>query len=109
MNVRHNGDVPENHPWWLRHPTLAYSAARLILFLVPFLLLLLVLDPLPALVIAFVASALASIFVLSRMRDAMSVSLSTRAERANQKMAERAASEDAWDEAQRTSEDTSDS
>lgn len=88
--------------WWMRHPTLSYSVARLILFLVPFLILLLFLDPLLALVIAFIVSAVASIFVLSRMRDAMSVSLTTRSERARQKMAERAASEDAWDEANRS-------
>lgn len=88
--------------WWMRHPTLTYSVARVVLFLLPFLILLPFLDPLLALVIAFLLSAIASIFVLSRLRDAMSISLTTRSERARQRMAERAASEDAWDEAKRT-------
>lgn len=96
-------NVPrDDQVWWMRHPTLSYSMARLALFLVPFLILVTFLDPMLALVVAFVLSAIASIFVLSRMRDAMSVSITTRAERAQQKMAERAASEDAWDEARRT-------
>lgn len=95
-------DLPHgDQAWWMRHPTLSYSIARLTLFLVPFVILLLFVDPLLALVIAFVLSAVASIFVLSRLRDAMSISLTTRSERARQKMAERAASEDAWDEANR--------
>ncbi len=98
--------LPDDSPWWLRHPTLTYSVARLLLFLVPFLLLLLVVDVLWALVVAFLVSAVASIFVLSRLRDAMSVSITTRADRAQQKMAERAASEDAWDDAQRNDPET---
>jgi hypothetical protein len=111
MTLKDNDEVSDNLPpnlrqddqaWWMRHPTLAYSIARLALFLLPFLILVIFLDPMLALVIAFVVSAVASIFVLSRMRDAMSVSITTRAERAQQKMAERAASEDAWDEARRT-------
>lgn len=117
MTLKDNDGVPDNpppvptvagQPWWMRHPTLSYSIARLGLFLAPFLILVIFLDPMLALVIAFVLSAVASIFVLSRMRDAMSVSIASRAERAQQKMAERAASEDAWDDARRRDEDASD-
>jgi hypothetical protein len=117
MTLKDNDRVSDNPPpvssgsgqsWWMRHPTLSYSIARLALFLVPFLILVTFLDPMLALVIAFVLSAVASIFVLSRMRDAMSVSITSRAERAQQKMAERAASEDAWDDARRGDEDASD-
>ena len=100
------GRTPDD-AWWRRHPSVTYTGARLLLFLIPFVLLLPFLEPLVALVVAFVVSALVSIFVLSGLRDAMSVNLTTRADRANQKMAERAASEDAWDEAQRSGPDAS--
>lgn len=93
--------------WWRRHPSLTYTGARLLLFLIPFLLLVTFLDPLVALVVAFVVSALVSIFALSGLRDAMSVNITNRADRANEKMAERAASEDAWDEMQRAEPDAS--
>jgi mannitol-specific phosphotransferase system IIBC component len=54
-----------------------------------------------ALLIAFLVSAVASILLLRKQREAMSASLATRAARANEKMAERSAVEDSWDEAKR--------
>jgi uncharacterized membrane protein len=94
--------------WWNRHPAIAYTAARLLLFAVPFGLLLLFVPVVWAVLIAFVFSAIVSVFVLSRMRDAWSASLAGRADRTRARMAERAAAEDAWDEEQRTHEPGSD-
>jgi membrane protein implicated in regulation of membrane protease activity len=78
-----------------------YSLARLVLFIVPFALLYFVADFLTAVLVAFLISAIASIFLLRKQREALSGSIATRADRANQKMAERAAAEDDWDDAQR--------
>jgi membrane protein implicated in regulation of membrane protease activity len=79
-----------------------YSLARLVLFIVPFALLYpFFADFLTAVLIAFLISAIASIFLLRKQREALSGSIATRADRANQKMAERAAAEDDWDDAQR--------
>lgn len=83
-------------------PVVAYTVLRIALFAVPFGVLLLLRVPAAmALLIAFVLSAALSIFVLSRLRDAMSASLVERRDRAREAKAKRAAAEDAWDEAQR--------
>ncbi|MCZ3385700.1 MAG: DUF4229 domain-containing protein [Actinomycetia bacterium] len=87
--------------WMSRHPAAIYSLARVVLFVVPFAGLYFVADFFTALLIAFLFSAIASIFLLRRQREALSVSIATRAERATQKMADRAAVEDEWDDAQR--------
>lgn len=87
--------------WTSRHPMATYSLARVVLFIVPFVALYFVADLLTATLVAFVVSAIASIFLLRKQREALSASIATRADRANQKMAERAAAEDNWDEAQR--------
>ena len=66
-------------------------------------------DFLTAVLVAFLISAIASIFLLRNQRAALSTSIATRAERANQKMAERAAVEDDWDDVQRGDAEGSDS
>ena len=95
--------------WASRHPVAAYTTARLLLFVVPFGLLLFVADFFTALLIASLFSAIVSIFALRKQREAMSASIATRAERANQKMAERSAVEDEWDDQRRDPADGSDS
>ena len=92
---------PADDSWMSRHPMAAYSLGRFVLFAVPFALLYFVADFFTALLIAFLVSAVASIFLLRKQREAMSVSIATRAARANEKMAERSAVEDAWDDAER--------
>jgi membrane protein implicated in regulation of membrane protease activity len=87
--------------WASRHPVAAYSLGRLVLFVVPFAILYFVADFFTALLIAFLISAIASIFLLRKQREALSTSIATRADRANQKMADRTAVEDQWDDAQR--------
>lgn len=87
--------------WASRHPMAAYSLGRLFLFAVPFAILYVFADFFTALLIAFLVSAVASIFLLRKQREAMSASIATRAARANEKMAERSAVEDSWDEAER--------
>jgi hypothetical protein len=83
-------------------PVVTYSLARLGLFLVPFLVLLVLHVALMwAVLIAFVLSSLVSIFVLSRQRDRVSTSIVERRDRIQQTMADRTAAEDSWDEAQR--------
>ncbi len=94
--------------WASRHPVATYTTARLLLFVVPFGLLLFVADFFTALLIAFLFSAIVSIFALRKQREAMSASIASRAERANQKMAERSAVEDEWDDARRDPTDASD-
>jgi uncharacterized membrane protein len=54
-----------------------------------------------AVMTAAIVSSIASIFVLRKQRDALSAAIASRAERANERMAERAASEDTWDDSQR--------
>jgi len=88
--------------WTSRHPVVTYSLGRLVLFIVPFAVLYFVADFLTAVLVAFLISAIASIFLLRKQREALSGSIATRADRANQKMAERAAAEDEWDDAQRS-------
>jgi uncharacterized membrane protein len=92
---------PIDDSWSSQHPMAAYSLGRLVLFAVPFAVLYFVADFFTALLIAFLVSAAASIFLLRKQREAMSVSIATRAARANEKMAERSAVEDALDDAER--------
>jgi len=81
---------------------LVYTALRLLLFAVPFLLLMAFgVELVWALLIAALASSFASIFVLGRFRDQLSVSLSERKERIQQRMVEREQAEDQWDDDQR--------
>ena len=88
------------------HPMLVYTTLRLLLFAVPFgLLLALGAELVWAILIAALASSIVSIFALSRYRDRLSVSLSERKERTRAKMAERERSEDAWDDEMRTQPD----
>lgn len=83
-------------------PVITYSLLRLLLFVVPFVVLLVAQVPVTwALLVAFLLSALVSLFALSGQRDAMSTSVARRSERAQAKMAERAAVEDAWDDEER--------
>ena len=80
----------------------AYTGLRLVLFLVPFGLLLLVgVDGIWALLVAFIFSSVVSVFALSRQRDQVSTSLVARRERMRESLSQRTADEDAWDEAQR--------
>lgn len=89
-----------------RHPVVAYTALRVLIFAVPFgLLLLFGVDLVWALLIVALLSSLASVFVLSRQRDQMSMALTGRSERIRQRMAEREASEDEWDDARRSAAD----
>jgi hypothetical protein len=93
--------------WTARHPALTYTLARFLLFAVLFVLLLVVTrNVFVALITSAIVSSLVSIFALRKQRDALSASIASRAERASQKMAERAASEDSWDEAQRGAADS---
>lgn len=96
-----SADISGGASWASRHPMAVYSAARLVLFAAPFALLSLFMEFLWALLIAFFFSAIASIFLLRKQRDAFGTSLATRADRANEKMAERSAAEDEWDDVQR--------
>jgi len=93
--------TPFEESWVSRHPMAAYSLGRLVLFAVPFAILYFFADFFTALLVAFLVSAVASIFLLRKQREAMSASIATRAARANAKMAERSAVEDSWDEAER--------
>ena len=87
-----------------RHPLLTYTALRVVLFAVPFAVLWAIgLDIVWALLIAAIGSSIASIFLLTNSRDALSASLATRADRAKARMEERTRSEDEWDDAQRES------
>jgi Protein of unknown function (DUF4229) len=92
-----------------RHPALVYTGLRLLIFVVPFVLLLAVQVPVVwALLISALLSSFASLFVLSKYRDRLSVSISQRRDRMNQRIAEREATEDAWDEGQRATTDEPD-
>ncbi len=96
--------LPASSAWASRHPVAAYSLGRLVLFAVPFAILYFFFDFFAALLVAFLLSAFASIFLLRSQREAMSGSIASRAERANAKMAERAAAEDSWDDSQRAAD-----
>ncbi|HVQ88072.1 MAG TPA: DUF4229 domain-containing protein [Actinomycetes bacterium] len=88
-----------------RHPLLVYTALRLVLFVVPFAVLMVFgLDLVWALLLAALGSSIASIFILSSYREALSDSISTRGERMRARAAERAQSEDEWDEANRAAQ-----
>lgn len=93
--------APVGDSWASRHPMAVYSLGRLVLFAVPFAILYFVADFFTALLVAFLVSAVASIFLLRNQREAMSASIATRAARANAKMAQRSAVEDSWDDAGR--------
>lgn len=87
------------------HPVAVYTALRAAIFVVPFVVLLVVgVQLVWALLIAALASSLASVFLLSKQRDQMSIALSGRSERMRQRMAEREAAEDEWDDARRASD-----
>ena len=97
--------MTEPTTWPARHPALTYTGARLAIFALIFVVLLFVFGNLfVALFSAAIASAIISVFALRKQREALSMSIATRAERANQRMAERAATEDAWDDSQRQTE-----
>jgi hypothetical protein len=90
--------------WTARHPALTYSLARLALFALLAVIVMVVTQNLfIALITAAILSSVISIFALRKQRDALSASIASRAQRASQKMAERSASEDSWDDAQRQS------
>jgi uncharacterized membrane protein YphA (DoxX/SURF4 family) len=90
---------------WRRSPVVSYSVARIALFLVVFgAAVLLGLATVWALVVGLIVSMVASFFLLSRQRDAISANVVARAERSRQRMAERTAAEDAWDEANRSAD-----
>jgi hypothetical protein len=83
---------------------LRYTVLRVLLFLAVAALLWIVgLRGLWLVMFAILISGMISIFALSRSRDAASVSLATRAGKIKQRLEERAAAEDAWDEQQRES------
>ena len=87
----------------LAFPLLRYTALRVALFAVPFGVLMAVgMDLVWALLVAALSSSIASIFVLQRTRDSVATALKDRNERAQQRMLQRAESEDAWDDARRT-------
>ncbi len=87
---------------------LVYTGFRLLLFGVPFAVLMAVgVDFVWSVLIAAIGSSIASIFMLTRYRDQLSESLSTRSERMRARSVEREQSEDAWDEARRAAEDQS--
>jgi hypothetical protein len=88
--------------WTARHPGATYTLARLAIFLVLLAVLaVLIRNAFVAVVTAAILSSIISLFALRRQRDALSASIASRAQRANDRMAERAASEDTWDNAQR--------
>ncbi len=95
-------DGSTDDSWTSRHPMATYTLGRLVLFAVPFAILYFLADFFTALLVAFLLSAVASIFLLRGQRGALSASIASRAERANAKMAERSAAEDAWDDEERS-------
>lgn len=88
---------------------LRYTALRVLVFLVVAALLWLVgLRGFWLLLVAVFASGVISLFVLRGSREAVSSSLDWRMSTIKQRMAERAAAEDAWDEARRQQEGSGD-
>ena len=84
--------MSESTSWIARHPAFTYTAARFAIFCALLVVLWLVFhDVLVALVSAAILSSIISVLALRKQRDALSVSIATRAERASQRMAERAA------------------
>jgi hypothetical protein len=87
---------------------LVYTGFRLLLFAVPFVVLMVAgVDFVWSVLIAAIGSAIASIFLLARYRDELSESISNRSERMRARSLEREQSEDAWDDARRAAEDPS--
>lgn len=87
---------------WQRHPVVSYSVARIALFLFVFAIATLAgMNTFWAMVVGLVVSMVASFFLLSHQRDAISANVVARSERARERMAARTAAEDAWDDAQR--------
>ena len=77
------------------HPVVGYSLARILLFFASVgVLYLLQLRGLWLLLAAIIVSALASLALLSRQRDAMSAAVADRLERARRRIDEGAGSED---------------
>jgi hypothetical protein len=76
-----------------------YTALRLLVFAVVAVLLWIVgLRGLWLLLVAVLVSGLVSLFVLNRSRDAVSAAYVERREKIKQRMAERTAAEDAWND-----------
>ena len=97
----------DTRSWTARHPALTYTLARFTIFLALVAIGLVIVDSLfVVLISAAILSSIISIFALRKQRDALSASIATRAERANRRMAERAASEDSWDDEQREPAET---
>jgi uncharacterized membrane protein len=95
---------------WQRHPVVSYSVARIALFLVVFGIAVIAgMNTFWALVVGLVVSMVASFFLLSRQRDAISANVVERSQRARERSAARTAAEDAWDDAQRAQAEAAES
>lgn len=78
---------------------LRYTALRLLIFVVVVALLWIVgLRGFVLLLFALLLSGVVSLFVLNRSRDAVSTALVNRQQRIKQRMVERTAAEDAWND-----------
>jgi hypothetical protein len=85
---------------------LRYTALRLLLFVVVAALLWIIgIRDYWLLLFAILVSGGLSLFVLSRSRDELSASLVNRRERIRQRLAERTAAEDAWNDQVRSSDE----
>lgn len=81
-----------------------YTALRALIFVVVAALLWIIgLRGYVLLLVAVLASGVVSLFALSRSRDALSAALISRHRRLKQRMAERTAAEDAWNDQVRRS------
>jgi hypothetical protein len=98
-------DPPAADPRPPGHPLLVYTGLRLVLFAIPFLILLLLSVPLVwSLLLSALLSSVASLFLLGRFRDQLSIAFSARRERVRQRMAGCEQAEDQWDETRRQGE-----
>jgi uncharacterized membrane protein len=87
-------------------PLLRYTLLRVLLFLVVAALLWIAgMRGFWLLLVAIFMSGVVSVFVLSRSRDAASASVANRVSKVRQRMNERTAAEDAWDERRRAGSD----
>jgi c-di-AMP phosphodiesterase-like protein len=85
---------------------LRYTLLRVLLFLVVAALLWIAgMRGFWLLLVAIFVSGVVSVFVLSRSRDAASASVANRVSQVRQRMNERTAAEDAWDEQHRAGSD----
>jgi hypothetical protein len=85
---------------------LRYTALRLLLFVVVAALLWIIgIRDYWLLLFAILVSGVLSLFVLSRSRDELSASLVNRRQRIRQRLAERTAAEDAWNDQVRGSDE----